>query len=252
MGAVLAIGLLSHVDASAQSKEDLDKARAAFREGLALSAANNCAGALVKFKAVASVKMAPQVAFNIAECEEKIGKLVSALCNYRLALDAAAGDKKAKDVATKAAPRIASIEERVPKFTIKRGQGAEAATVELDGNELGSTQVGVEMPIDPGPHTIIGRVGQRDRHAHDRRHRELDRADRRRGSPRLGSGMGQGHDSIGVEHPDRWRRAGWIYHLGTARYRRLGSIPETESKGKWTSHCLRLEMSSSASAASSR
>ena len=137
MGAVLALGLLSHADASAQSKEELDKARAAFREGLALSAANNCAGALVKFKAVAAVKMTPQVAFNIAECEEKLGKLVSALGNYRLAQSAAVGDRKAKDVAANAAPRIASLEDRIPKFTIKRGKGAEAAKVELDGNELG-------------------------------------------------------------------------------------------------------------------
>ncbi|HMY21743.1 MAG TPA: hypothetical protein PKA58_35715, partial [Polyangium sp.] len=162
MGAVIAVGLFSHVDASAQSDEELKKARAIFREGLALSAANNCAGALVKFKAVAAVKMTPQVAFNIAECEEKLGKLSSALGNYRLAQSAAAGDRKAKDVATNSGPRIAAIEERIPKFTITRGKGAEAATVELDGNELGATQVGSEMPVDPGPHTIIGRVGQRE------------------------------------------------------------------------------------------
>ncbi|MDI3281981.1 hypothetical protein [Polyangium sp. 15x6] len=157
-----AIALFSQGDASAQSKEELDKARALFREGLALSAANNCAGALVKFKAVAAVKMTPQVAFNIAECEEKLGKLLSALGNYRLAASAAAGDKKAADVAVAATPRIAAIEERLPKLTIARGKGAEAAVIELDGTELGATQVGTEMPVDPGPHYIVAKLGNRE------------------------------------------------------------------------------------------
>ncbi len=157
--AAAAIFSLVPAQASAQSKEDLDKARALFREGLALSAANNCSGALVKFKAVASVKMTPQVAFNIAECEEKLGKLVSALGNYRLVESAAATDKKAKDVAAQATPRIAALEERIPKLSITRGKGAEAASIELDGNELGSNQIGTPMPVDPGPHMVVGKIG---------------------------------------------------------------------------------------------
>src|SRR5262245_36030122 len=54
------------------TKADLDRARTLFQEGVALAAANNCAGALVKYKAVVQVKMTPQVAFNIAECEERL------------------------------------------------------------------------------------------------------------------------------------------------------------------------------------
>lgn len=154
--------LLAPSAAHAQSKEELDKARATFREGLALSAANNCAGALVKFKAVAAVKMTPQVAFNIAECEEKLGKLVSSLGNYRLAESAAAGDPKLKDLTSQASARASAIEERLPKLTITRGKGAESAQLELDGVELARGQVGSPIPVDPGPHVLTSRIGDRE------------------------------------------------------------------------------------------
>ncbi|UQA57332.1 hypothetical protein [Polyangium aurulentum] len=161
--AAIALGLLlAPSSANAQSKEELDKARATFREGLALSAANNCSGALVKFKAVAAVKMTPQVAFNIAECEEKLGKLVSALGNYRLAESAAAGDPKIKDLAAQAGSRATAIEERIPKLTVTRGKGAEAAQLELDGVELSRSQIGTPVTVDPGPHLLIGRIGDRE------------------------------------------------------------------------------------------
>src|SRR5688572_15952181 len=89
-GAAIAAGgllaaLLAGPSAEAQTKEELAKAREAFNDGVALASGNNCAGAIAKYKEVARVKMTPQVAFNIAECEERLGKLVSALGNYRLA-----------------------------------------------------------------------------------------------------------------------------------------------------------------------
>lgn len=149
----------------AQSNEELAKARKAFMEGVALASGNNCAAAIEKYKEVAAVKMTPQVAFNIAECEERLGKLVSAVGNYRLAqsqLDDPKVKAKAKDVAAQVDGRITSLEERIPRLTVKRGKGAETAALVLDGTELGSTQIGSEMPVDPGPHEIIARIGEKE------------------------------------------------------------------------------------------
>ncbi|HEY6723675.1 MAG TPA: PEGA domain-containing protein, partial [Polyangiaceae bacterium] len=38
---------------------------------------------------------------------------------------------------------------------IQRGSGAEAAAIELDGVALGESSVGVEVPLDPGPHALV-------------------------------------------------------------------------------------------------
>jgi hypothetical protein len=133
---------------------------------MALSAANNCAAALTKYRAVANVKKTAQVSFNIAECEERLGKLVSALGNYRLAASQAQGDPKAKDVASRVADRIDALDARIPKLTIKRGKGADTASIELDGSELGASQLSAATPVDPGSHTVVAKVGDKE-YAHD-------------------------------------------------------------------------------------
>src|SRR5262249_41498730 len=146
----------------AQTKEELEKARTAFKEGVALMSANNCPAALTKFRAVANVKMTAQVAFNIAECEERLGKLVSALGNYRVAASQAEGDAKAKDVSSRVGGRIDALEPRIPKLTVKRGRNADTASIEFDGSELGSSQLSNEFPVDPGSHTIVAKVGNKE------------------------------------------------------------------------------------------
>jgi hypothetical protein len=140
-------------------KADLARARTAFQEAVALAAANNCAAALAKYKEVAQVKMTPQVAFNTAECEARLGKLVSALGNYRIAASQAADDKRAAAVLKETPARIEELEVRIPKLTVTRARGADTASIELDGTELGQTQLGNAIPVDPGAHTIVAKVG---------------------------------------------------------------------------------------------
>jgi hypothetical protein len=101
------------------------------------------------------------VAFNTAECEARLGKLVSALGNYRVAASQAADDKKAVNVLKEVPSRIEDLESRIPKLTVTRGKGADTATIELDGTELGSGQLGSAVPVDPGTHTIVARVGNK-------------------------------------------------------------------------------------------
>jgi hypothetical protein len=144
-------------EARAQSKEELDKARAMFLEGVSLAAANNCGGALTKYQAVVKVKMTAQVVFNIAECEERLGKLVSALGSYRLAASLVT-DNKPKEVASQVGDRINSLEGRIPKLVIERTE--QTSKLELDGQELGSSQVGKENLVDPGTHTVSGKIGE--------------------------------------------------------------------------------------------
>jgi hypothetical protein len=156
-GAILLASQLSGGRATAQSKEELDKARATFLEGVTLAAANNCAAALGKYQAVAKVKMTAQVAFNMAECQERLGKLVTALGSYRLAASLIA-DSKPSEVSTQVGDRITSLEARVPRLILERTE--QTARVELDGVEIGSSQFGQENFVDPGTHTVSGKLGE--------------------------------------------------------------------------------------------
>ena len=148
--------------ASAQTPEEREKAHLLWQEALREDAAGNCPAALIKYRGVAAVKMTTQVMFNIATCEEKLEKLVSALGDYNLAASLAGTDKKAQDVAARIPERVTGLEERIPKLTITRGKNAATAIIELDGAELGPAKISKETPLDPGAHTIVAKVGDKE------------------------------------------------------------------------------------------
>lgn len=138
--------------AGAQDPTDLKRARAQFQRGIELEQAGNWSAAIQQFREVGQVRMTPQVRFHIAFCEEGLGRLVTALGGYELAL--AEADAVGADFRAEVETSIGKLRERIPKLMIERGTNAEAALVQLDGIDLGASSVGVEVPLDPGPHTI--------------------------------------------------------------------------------------------------
>jgi len=134
------------------NKEELSRARAKFQQATELEQAGNWASALQQFREVGQVRMTPQVRYHIALCEEKLGKLVAALGGFELALSEA--DSLGPDFRSEVEEKTNALRERIPKIILERGDGAEAATIELDGIALGASSVGVEVPLDPGPHQI--------------------------------------------------------------------------------------------------
>ncbi len=138
--------------ALAQSPADLKRARAQFQRGIELEQAGNFTEAIQQFREVGQVRMTAQVRFHIAFCEEGLGRLVTALGGYDLAL--AEADTVGPDFKSEVETAIARLRERIPKIFIERGAGADAALVQLDGVDLGASSIGVEVPLDPGPHKV--------------------------------------------------------------------------------------------------
>ena len=155
--AALMACLLPAPPARAQTQQQLEKARTLFRQGVALEAAGDWAGALSTFQEVAQVKLTPQVRFHIGRCKEQLGRLNEALGDYRLA-EYEAGQEQLKELEqiTKAREEL---EARIPKLVIKRGAGAELAQVQLDGVGLGERQLAQPVSVDPGPHTVVAKLG---------------------------------------------------------------------------------------------
>jgi hypothetical protein len=99
------------------------------------------------------VKPTPQVRFNIALCEERLGRLVTALGDYELAASDAEAEK-ADQVLREVDARLESLKARVPRVIVSRGDGADAATISLDGVSLGDSVLNAPLPVDPGPHVV--------------------------------------------------------------------------------------------------
>lgn len=138
--------------ADGPSATDLKKARAQFQRGIELEQASNWSEAIQQFRDVGAVRMTPQVRFHIAYCEEGLGRLVTALGGYELAQGEA--DQVGPDFKHEVENAISELRARIPKLFIERGKNADAALVQLDGVDLGASSVGVEVPLDPGPHAV--------------------------------------------------------------------------------------------------
>jgi hypothetical protein len=137
------------------SKSELSKARAKFQQATELEQAGNYAPALDTFRQVGQVKMTPQVRYHIAFCEEKLGRLLTALGGYEMAESDAAAVDPGFEKEVKA--HLEDLRTRIPKLSITRGQGAAAAKIELDGVVLGESSIGTPMQVDPGPHQVSAR-----------------------------------------------------------------------------------------------
>ena len=142
------------VPAAHAEQLDAAGAREAFRDAMTLEAAGDYAGALAKLQQVAAYKSTPQVRFNIGICQEKLGRLVVALGEYRIALADAQQDPSARKVVPEARRAIAALEPRIPTLTLTRGSGADAAEVTMDGRSVLQSQLDSPFAIDPGKHAV--------------------------------------------------------------------------------------------------
>ena len=153
---LLGVPLLVTQPAHAQDKKELSKARAQFQRAIELEQAGNFTTALETFRSVGEVRMTPQVRFHIASCEEKLGRLVTALGGYQLAF--ADADSVGEDFKGEVERAVTRLQASIPKLVILRGAGGEAAEIQLDGVALGASSVGVPVPLDPGPHAVTAKA----------------------------------------------------------------------------------------------
>jgi hypothetical protein len=132
----------------------LAAARELFREATVDADAGNFEVALEKFKRVAATKDTASVRFNIAKCEQGLGKLAEALFDFETAERAAQHEKKG-DIAKLAKQHAASLRPRVPHLVlVAPSPTPKDLTVSLDGNKLASASLGLPLPVDPGAHKV--------------------------------------------------------------------------------------------------
>ena len=108
------------------------------------------------------------VLLHLGACFEKLGKTASAWATFQEAADRAGaeGDKERESMARL---RAAQLRERLSYLTLRLHYADSADQASLsnlpkgvqlqrDGNAVSISMLGLEEPVDPGPHTIIIRV----------------------------------------------------------------------------------------------
>ncbi len=162
--AVLALVAPRRAAADDVSPAALVAARELFRQGTEDVDAGRYAEALDKFRRVAAVKETPPVRFNIARCEESLGKTGAALADFEAAeRDARADPNHASDeVARLAHERAEAIRAKVPRLTLAAASPPAGLAVSLDGSKVADGTLGVPLPVDPGKHVVDATAPGRD------------------------------------------------------------------------------------------
>jgi hypothetical protein len=128
-------------------------AEALFRDGRRAMEAKDYARACPKFEESQRLEPAPGTLLNLADCEEKLGRLASAWTHFgQLVQSLSPKDERYATVKE----RFDALEKRVPRLTVTLDVGApNGARVSRDGVQLGAASYGVAVPVDPGAHAIV-------------------------------------------------------------------------------------------------
>lgn len=124
-------------------------AQSLYDEGVTAYGKGDFAAACPKFKASYDADKQPAPLFMLAKCEEKTGKIGSALVHFEEVLRVGGLENELRD---QAARSVNDLAVRAPRLSLKRGGAPAAATAKVDGVIF--TIDGRPEPIDPGEHEI--------------------------------------------------------------------------------------------------
>ncbi|MDC3960671.1 hypothetical protein [Polyangium jinanense] len=150
LGAALLSLLVARPAAADKTDDDARRAEELFKEARAAIDRNDYVTACPKFEESLALVRRAGTLFNLAQCEEHEGRLVTAMRYYKegiVVLDP--GDPRLAPSKKK----LAEIEPRIPFLTIKPKTALpKDARVTIDGKE--AEGIGVAVPINPGKRTI--------------------------------------------------------------------------------------------------
>ncbi len=136
-----------------QSAVSVTAAEALFEQGREAMTAGDFDTACTRFRESNRLDPAVGTRLNLADCEERRGKLAQAWSLFR---GAVAELDPSDDRVTVVKQRIRTLESRVPKLMLTRAKGAPAnLNASLGGADFGPGSFGVPLPMDPGRYEII-------------------------------------------------------------------------------------------------
>jgi hypothetical protein len=152
---IVSLALLASPSAQAQNAANQATAEALFDAGKKLMAAHKYGEACPKFYESNQLDEGIGTSLWLADCYEKNGQSASAWAQFRQAAALAAKvsdprEKVARARAKALEPELSKLTVVVPSSSLLPG-----LKVARDGGEVAQPIWGTEVPIDPGPHTLV-------------------------------------------------------------------------------------------------
>ena len=150
---ILAALLLVSVSAHAEDRQDPAAAEELFRQGRAAAEKRDFLSACAKFRESNRLDPAVGTLFNIADCEEKLGRFATSWTLFQEVAQRLANDDDRHAIAAR---RAQALEARVPMLSVHLVAAARAGVqVRRDGIVLGDASLDTALPVDPGEHVVI-------------------------------------------------------------------------------------------------
>lgn len=132
---------------------DADESKKLFDEARALAKEGEYEEACPKFEQSHHLHPGIGTLFNLADCNERIGKAASARLQYLevARLTREAGETKREKVAL---DRAAALEPKLAKISLVVPEGAEDVEVRVDGKIVSAEDLAKPMPLDRGAHVV--------------------------------------------------------------------------------------------------
>src|SRR5262249_28906373 len=132
--------------AARADRRDPVTAEALFRAGRAAADRGDFASACSQFEESNRLDPAVGTMFNLAACDEQLGKIASAWQLFReVSQRLPPGDERIALADT----RANALEPKLPKLSLQLARVPEGTVVLRDGVELGSASLTLPLPVDP-------------------------------------------------------------------------------------------------------
>ncbi len=152
-GLVVIAALCAAPRARAQDTRDPAAAEELFRQGRVASEQQDFNTACAKFRESNRLDPAVGTVFNIADCEEKLGRLATSWTLFQEVVQRLPPADNRRAIAEQ---RASKLEPRVPKLSIRLAHSDRTdVTVRRDGVSLGTASLDTSLPVDPGDHVVI-------------------------------------------------------------------------------------------------
>ena len=131
---------------------DAAASEALFREGRRLMKAGDYESACPKLEESLRLDPALGTLFNLASCEEQLGRWATAWQHWRQAADQLPSEDKRRATAV---ARATALEKMLPRLTISLAAGAPPETeIQRNGVRFGTASLGLAIPVNPGRHVV--------------------------------------------------------------------------------------------------
>lgn len=149
--------LLASPAGRAQESAQVLASRALFDEGRRLMAEGRYAEACRKLEESQNLRSGVGTLFNLAECQEKVGRTASAWSLYlRVAAETRALGQSDREEVARA--RADALEPRLSRLVLEVPSKVSGLEIELDGVPMAEATWGVATPLDPGEHRLVARA----------------------------------------------------------------------------------------------